>query len=779
MRNLLAVLALAGLPCVSPAAWGKDDNPAYLELTGRFFHLIEVAEKRLASGEQPTATLLGPLCIAYLKVKAYTKLFECTEKLQARVAAGDRRIKHLWFTVSDADATPIPDLLRAEAYLDLGEYERSAEAGRRALTLIKGDGYDGSFWPPVKYRLTILGNLVVATALAGKQQEALDLLQKLQDVSIPFKGRSNWVPVRDIALARAFMATGQYDRVLDALKSNVFDRVTLSISNAASHAGWVNKDDSIKTIFELPKLFMLGKSQLELGRSKDAKSTFDKLLANPRVEDVGDIHRLALYERGRIAAAEENLPDAVRYWMRAVELLEQQRSSLNSEANKIGFVGDKQAVYQRLIEALVALQRHADAFMYLERSKSRALVDMLAKQQEFASAEIDASALKALLSKAGEAELQSISLEVRAQLSTQRTLTVAAARDALANAAPELASLVSVSFVPIDVIQSHLSSDEVLVEYYYRSETLYIFVLTKEDVRATTVQAPALESDVRELRKAIEQTKTDAYLAPARRLYDVLIRPVEPLFGKSQVVVVPHGALHYLPFATLHDGEGFLVDKFALRFLPSASVLKYLRSQRTQKSAGILAFGNPDLGNPQHDLKFAEQEALAVVRTIPQSRALLRLDANVSALKRYAGGFRYLHFATHGQFDASTPLQSALFLSKEGEDDGRLTVAKLYTMRLDADLVALSACETGIGKIASGDDVIGLTRGFLYAGASTIVASLWKVDDEATSVLMTSFYERFKGENKLVALREAQLAARAKFPHPFYWAPFQLTGNAR
>jgi CHAT domain-containing protein len=208
-------------------------------------------------------------------------------------------------------------------------------------------------------------------------------------------------------------------------------------------------------------------------------------------------------------------------------------------------------------------------------------------------------------------------------------------------------------------------------------------------------------------------------------------------------------------------------------------VLRFLRAPQAASRAGILALGNPDLGDPKMDLKFAEEEALAVVQKVPQSRALVRKEASESALRRFGPAFSYLHFATHGEFNADAPLESALLLAKDERTDGLLTVNKLYSMRLAADLVTLSACETGLGKIASGDDVVGLTRGFLYAGASTVVASLWKVDDRATAALMTRFYDELRGGDKREALRAAQIATRERFPHPFFWAAFQLTGSAR
>jgi len=346
-------------------------------------------------------------------------------------------------------------------------------------------------------------------------------------------------------------------------------------------------------------------------------------------------------------------------------------------------------------------------------------------------------------------------------------------------AAPELSSLVSVSATPVTEIQKRIPADEALVEYYYDAHSLVAFVVTSQALQGVRLDGSGLEDEVRLLRTGIAQPDSDVYLRPAQRLYARLIKPLLPqLEGRSKLIVVAHGALHYLPFAALHDGNGFLLDNYSLRFLPSASVISYLHPSGVVRPGGILAFGNPDLGDPKYDLRFAQEEAVAVAQTMPQSKALVRSEATETALREYAPGFRYLHFATHGEFDGQAPLESALLLAKDSGGNGMLSVGKLYSMHLDSDLVTLSACETGLGKTASGDDVIGLTRGFLYAGASSIVASLWQVDDKATAALMTAFYMDLQRMDKREALRQAQLTARAAYRHPFYWAAFQLTGSS-
>jgi CHAT domain-containing protein len=132
--------------------------------------------------------------------------------------------------------------------------------------------------------------------------------------------------------------------------------------------------------------------------------------------------------------------------------------------------------------------------------------------------------------------------------------------------------------------------------------------------------------------------------------------------------------------------------------------------------------------------------------------------------------------ASHGEFDSANPLSSALLLAAPTREQGRLTVSDLYQLGLNAEIVTLSACETGLGRVASGDDVVSLTRGFLYAGTSTVLASLWQVDDDSTTYLMTRFYHHLHNNIRGEALRLAQLDTRARYPHPFFWAPFYMTG---
>ena len=758
------------------------ENLSMLEIAARYGELAGEIETRLASGQAESSTLLGPLCLSYSRLKRFDKLFGCVTRLETRIAAGDVLVQHEPFPTSPTptQAQPIPGMLLAEAYMDLGDYPRAVKEGERALAAIS-ENYETimgfSSWPPLKFRLIILPNLTISASLSGDRALARKYLDQLASLSIGFINRANHLPMQENGLARGHIALGDYAEAIKHLGGRGFLSFAAGFASVAS--GMAFRGDNIETQNELQRLFMLGKAELELGHLDAARDAFATMLGNKRLPDLGDIYWVALFERGRLAEKERDGGGAIDFYRKAVDVIEQQRSTINTEASKIGFVGDKQAVYGRLIAVLIEQGRTNEAFDYVERSKSRALVDMLAAKKDFAAP--DPSQATLVLAQLDAADLnarvQDSAVPAEAKTAGVRNLQVA--REALQSAAPELSTLVTVSSVPSAELKALVGPDETLVEYYYQGNELYAFLLDRERLLAVKLDATELSAQVHTLRKNLEATESAAWQAPARALYARLWQPLEKLVTSRNLIVVAHGALHYLPFAALQDGEGkFLLDRYSLRFLPSASVLKFLRPVLQTRDARLLALGNPDLDDPKLDLAFAEGEAKLVASLYPASRVLLRKDASESNFKKAGGVFSRIHFASHGKFQADEPLKSGLYLAKDADNDGILTVGELYSMNLEADLVTLSACETGLGKIASGDDVVGLTRGFLYAGSRSIVASLWSVDDKATATLMQAFYRNLTAMNKREALRQAQIKAREAFPHPFFWAAFQLTGRA-
>jgi CHAT domain-containing protein len=524
--------------------------------------------------------------------------------------------------------------------------------------------------------------------------------------------------------------------------------------------------------------FMVAKILFETGSLAEAKTGYEKLLSQKMSANYERLHWTSLADLASIYSKEGRLKDSINSLEQAIDIIENQRKSIFSEGSKIGFVGDKQTVYHDLIRALYEDQQYEKAFEYVERSKSRALVDLLASKKDFAYKGGNEKEVRTLLAAQDSAETK-IAIQTSFVDSAKTRSVQVKVREDLRNKAPELASLVTVTYQPVSELLSQIATDEAIIEYYYRDNDMYAFILSGGKMQTVRLAGAGLMDDVLAFRKLLETPSSPEFMDTSRKLYKRLFQPIESALGKRSLIIVPHGVLHYLPMNALHDGRSYLIDRYSISMMPSASALKYLSKRKAGKNGGILIFGNPDLGDARLDLAYAEQEARDVAGIRPMSKVFIRKEATEAALRKYSNGYSYLHFATHGQFNPEYPLQSALLLAPDSQYNGMLSVNKIYSLNLTADLVTLSACETGLSKIANGDDLVGLTRGFLYAGSSSIIASLWKVDDLATSQLMTRFYKEMDRTDKREALRTAQLETKKKYPHPYYWASFQLTGNAK
>jgi CHAT domain-containing protein len=235
-----------------------------------------------------------------------------------------------------------------------------------------------------------------------------------------------------------------------------------------------------------------------------------------------------------------------------------------------------------------------------------------------------------------------------------------------------------------------------------------------------------------------------------------------------------------VPFSTLNDGEQFILDKYVISVVPSLSVIEYVAKKRNQNQGRFLAFANPE--TDYTPLDFAEIEVNNIGEFFSKKEIHLREDATESRAKELSSSFDIIHFASHGEFNDEQPMQSGLLLAKDTDNDGYLQLHEIFGINLkNANLVALSACETALSKIYGGDDLVGLARGFIYAGTPSILATLWSVEDRSTALLMQRFYKNWKakGMSKPEALRQAQLFLKGmtQYRHPFFWAPFIMIGD--
>ena len=344
-------------------------------------------------------------------------------------------------------------------------------------------------------------------------------------------------------------------------------------------------------------------------------------------------------------------------------------------------------------------------------------------------------------------------------------------------------------------VASKLRPDEVFLEYLLTDSTCVVFAVTADTVAALDLRITrqALTDLVDFSRKAIDRPgvaeSRQLWRAPLRRLYSTLVQPVADaghLRGKRRLIIAPHGELHFLSFASLiapGNPDRFLVDRYEVAYTPSATVWLEL-GQRQPRSIrdGVIA-----LAPNATRLPGSRSEALAIGR-IHGRNSLVKLGpaATPQALRAALPRVGIVHLATFGVLNKHNPLFSFIELSPAGGDDGRLEVNEVFGLSFSGQLVVLSACETGLGSgaladVPPGDDWVGLVQAFLHAGARSVVASLWPVEDRATSELMERFHQQLASDaGPVAALANAQrsLIRNPRTAAPRYWAGFIASGRA-
>jgi CHAT domain-containing protein len=321
-----------------------------------------------------------------------------------------------------------------------------------------------------------------------------------------------------------------------------------------------------------------------------------------------------------------------------------------------------------------------------------------------------------------------------------------------------------------------------LIEYYQvgdrfvaavlKQDSLNIVFLEKEDRVKSTLRMLQLQLSKFRLGasylKGLEAQLGAATLRHLQKLYKQVMAPLREFIHGKHLVVVPHGMLHYLPMHALHDGGRFLIDEFTISYAPSASL--YAMSCKPAAASGekALILGIQDSNTP-----WILNEVREVASVLPDATLLLENDASYEALRKMAKESRVIHIATHGYFRRDNPMFSAVKLAQS-----YLSVYDVYQLRMPVDLLTLSGCGTGLNVIAPGDELIGLTRGLLHAGARALLLSLWDVHDRSTAEFMRAFYVHWNTNGgKAEAVRAAMLEVRERYPHPYHWAPFALIGN--
>lgn len=807
---------------ISSAKWKGIRNPEWhakvveLNVAGRHKEIVEFCESQPDLMERSSNKTLPRVCNAYFELKRFDSLFDCLDCVEKKYANGDRyaidsppRGPKYGYTASSGfryDASSWACHLRAEAYLQLGQFANAVDSFKKSIDLYRNGAYPGQV--STHGYVVAEAPLVLAYAFNNEKEKALALWERVlpamdkDHARIISKNPTAFklIPMDEngricshiTIIAKTYMALKDYEEVCSTIKVEYLKSLRDFWSRAAG------RGTGIGGVFQImPLEFMLNKARFETGRTALALEGYKRLLEMPQISYFATYYQTIMHDMGRISLDNGEVDQAIDCFARSIDTIEQQRSTINTEVSKIGFVGDKQAVYHEMVGALIATERYEEAFSYAERGKARALVDMLASKKSFSGGQRENAPQVAGLIGEWQKTEQKVIEQVaskKAKPSPGLRGFMIQKRKEFIQADPEIASLMTVSTADTAKLRELLPPDEALIEYFGSGEKFFVFCVTRNGIHGVKLDTEGLERDVRAFRGQISspasnlrgivkkpgKCSADNLNKKAEALYKRLFQPIEAIIHKVNITIVPHGVLHYLPFNALCSKKGYLIDRYSIRMLPSASVMVFLKPGTQARAGGLIVFGNPDLKDSRYDLPFAEAEALAIAKERPDSKVLIRGQASETSLKKLCGQFKYVHLATHGNFNPDTPMASGLLLSRDSANDGMLTVGEIYDLSLNADLVTLSACDTALGKVANGDDVIGLTRGFLYAGANSIVSSLWKVDDKATSMLMQEFYRSLKYGDKRNALRKAQLKVKNDYlSHPFFWAAFQITGAVK
>jgi CHAT domain-containing protein len=670
------------------------------------------------------------------------------------------------------------DMDQAEIYLDLNLFAEAHRLARRARRQFKklGTGYEVA---------KSLAMEAIATSNLGRAFRALSVFEKARETFVT-EGNEVWPWVIDLYRASVLLEEG---RLFEAHR-------------LASKVLPVFEDQRLGVKANVCRL-LLARLSMRMGDLFAARSHCERALDGAIEAD----SPLALYQAqflaGQIAEAGGLRETALASYESAAATLETLRSSLQREEMKISFGKNRMGVYESLVDLQLSdgddPDAEARAFEHIERAKARGLIDLilgairggpsvrggeseLARKVQFLREELNWYYRRIEHEQLGREGFNAERVGDLAKSARAReTELLDALREVPSDAGP-LSALKSHTPVSLGRIQASLGVERALVEYFVARGTIYCSVITDSGLE---IHPLAVEDRVRSIVQRLQfqlskfqlppdylntfdRAIHEATLVHLNELYESLVAPLRHRLVGRDLVVVPHGVTHYLPFHALHDGSRYLVEDFTISYAPSASVFAHCNERSPAEGTRTLVLGVPDKSTP-HIL----EEVHAVASSVNDPELYLDSEATAEILREKALSSRIVHIATHGYYRQDNPMFSAIRLS-----DSYLSLHDLYELPLPVELVTVSACATGLSVVVDGDELVGLVRGLLYAGARSTIVTLWNIQDRATASLMQAFYSHLgTGMDRAAALRCAMLEQLTKTPQPYYWAPYILVGR--
>jgi CHAT domain-containing protein/Flp pilus assembly protein TadD len=709
-------------------------------------------------------------------------------------------------------------------YLELGDFSEALEAFREVGRL-------GEETTSPLTQAESTSNIAQVYFRMQMYDRALEVYERAQAA---FEELESMTGVRNALNGKAITYYGQkdYEKAIEQYQEVLALDVELGIPSmqAQDHVNLGNSFGSVGRLDEALEAYRAGLSLgLEEG-IKDAIWTSYMGMADC-FEQAGKLDSARVYNQLSIEVLESQRSHALSEEMKTA-FLARRAVAYESQVHVLGKL-HRQRPDQNF---------NQQAFAVAERGKAQALRDMLTEGQ----VDLDAGLDPALVEERDNLETVLRSAQYQLRLATdegaspdsirilkrhirnleneRQSLT---GRMRLEN--PQFAAMDPGRPATLDEIRAALlpKKDHVLLEYSMGDSATYLWVVTQKDLVSYQLPVfPVIDDAARKLRASLRDPEArgdETFVETASLLYGMLLEPAGEVIAKAKIVhIVPDGALNFIPFNVLlakqpappdpaADDETrnryfsklpYAFRKAQIHYGPSASTLVALatRPGRQRDSGDLLAFlgvGDPVFSSGSADpggssdllpLPFTRDEVNSIAEHFDEDArtVLLGEDAAEKTLSEpgFLSRYEILHFATHGLIDERRPERSSLALSfpKDPSEDGHLQAAEIYKLEMSADLVVLSACETGTGRMVRGEGVLGLPRAFLYGGASSVMVSLWSVSDRSTAELMSAFYEQRtrKGRSDGEALRRAgeHLRKTEGFAHPFYWAPFVLMGPA-
>ena len=548
---------------------------------------------------------------------------------------------------------------------------------------------------------------------------------------------------------------------------------------------------------------LLARISLRAGELKAALTECARALDRLAGLEAPVLRYQAEFLMGQIQQSSEDISGAYDSCQRAREALETLRSSLHGEELKIAFMKNRLEVYECLVELCLnggsGQKSVEEAFGYMESAKSRSLAELLVQHgHALPPASAGQSGLVRRIREMRE-ELNWYYRRIeREQLRTEEPSPqrieklqkealahenelLRALREVPASQAEASGDLGS-AIGSLESIRDCLPPKSALIEYFCVKDQFIAAVVTREGIEIVPITPVSrvvnllrmFHFQISKFRLGAEYIQTfeksllDAAQSHLHQLYGEVMAPLRGHLHAEHLVIVPHGILHYLPFHALHDGAGYLIDSFTISYAPSASIFAHCQQKPSRTSGSSLILGVPDSRAP-----LILDEVQSVASTLPGSELIVGTAATEEVLREKGAHSRLIHIATHGSFRQDNPMFSGIRLG-----GAYLNLYDLYQLKFEAELVTLSGCATGMNVVTPGDELLGLIRGLLYAGAHSLLLTLWDVHDRSTAEFMAHFYRRLgDGEDKASALKGAMLELRKQYPHPYYWAPFTLIGK--